>query len=66
VGGWHVEWLALPLVMQSAGAGVEAIAVCLDSLEPDPETMSERSTSPPRERRQIDTVLAAFDSIVDG
>jgi len=66
VGGWHVEWVAWPLVMQSAGAGVEAIAVCLDSLEPDTETMNQRSTTAPREGRQIDTVLAGFDRIVGG
>lgn len=33
IGGWHVEWIAVPLVMQTAGAAIEAIEVCLSSLE---------------------------------
>lgn len=42
IGGWHVEWLALPLVFQTADAATEAMARCLDSLEVDTETMASR------------------------
>ncbi len=63
VGGWHVEWVALPLVFQTAGAAAEAMEQCLDSLEVDAEAMSshvdtdgvEIASSP------IDRVLAACD-----
>jgi len=63
VGGWHVEWLALPLAVQTAGAAVEAIATCMDSLEVDRERMSanagpEALEVPPA---QVDRVLAKYD-----
>lgn len=64
VGGWHVEWLALPLVMQSAGAGAEAIGRCLASLEPVTGIMGDRAATTPSDGGQIDIVLAAFDRIV--
>jgi 3-carboxy-cis,cis-muconate cycloisomerase len=34
VGGWHVEWLALPLVFHTAAAAVEAIDMSVSTLEP--------------------------------
>lgn len=64
VGGWHVEWLALPLVFQTAGASVEAMEVCLDSLEVDPEVMGSShadSNVSGAGSSQIDTVLSACD-----
>ncbi len=64
VGGWHVEWLALPLVFQTAGASVEAMEMCLDSLEVDAEVMrSFHADSDPSGAGspQIDSVLSAYD-----
>ena len=42
IGGWHAEWVALPLVFQSTAATVEAMTDCLGSIEVDAETMSSR------------------------
>lgn len=63
VGGWHVEWLALPLVLQTAGASAEAVGICLDSLQVDREVMSANAGdgAPAIDRDQIDRVLAACD-----
>jgi len=68
VGAWHVEWIALPLVFRTAGAAIEAISRCLDSLEVDEEAMSRRveadqSTLSAIVAPQIDSVLAAFDRL---
>lgn len=40
VGGWHVEWFALPMLFQTAAAAVEAMEDCLGSLEVDEERMT--------------------------
>ncbi|HEX6301829.1 MAG TPA: lyase family protein [Acidimicrobiia bacterium] len=63
IGGWHVEWLALPLAFQTAGAAVEAIATCMASLEVDRERMSANLGSEALEvpSAQVDRVLAIFD-----
>ncbi|HUG32697.1 MAG TPA: lyase family protein [Acidimicrobiia bacterium] len=64
VGGWHVEWLALPLVFQTAGASVEAMEVCLGSLEVDAEVMGSShpdSGASAAGSPQIDSVLSACD-----
>lgn len=65
VGAWHVEWLALPLVFQSAGAASEAMGMCLDSLEVNSEAMgSDLDAAIPED--QIDRVLERYDRIIDG
>jgi 3-carboxy-cis,cis-muconate cycloisomerase len=66
IGGWHVEWMAVPLVFQTAGAAVEAIETCLRSLEVDRERMSANagSDSPEIPPDQIDRVLAACDRVL--
>ncbi|HUG07918.1 MAG TPA: lyase family protein [Acidimicrobiia bacterium] len=63
VGGWHVEWVALPLVFQTAGAAAEAMEQCLDSLEVDAEAMGSHAGTNSLEAgfSQIDRVLAACD-----
>lgn len=63
VGSWHVEWVAIPLVFQTAGAAAEAIETCLGSLEVDAEAMGDGvgTTSP---GDQIDRVLTRFDSVL--
>jgi 3-carboxy-cis,cis-muconate cycloisomerase len=70
VGGWHVEWLALPMLLHTASAAVDAIDRCLGSLEVDGERMRatvERSGSPtPVERDPgvIQAVLDRFQEVV--
>ena len=70
IGAWHLEWLAMPLMFQSAAAAVEAVDDCLASLEVDAATMTSRvkpedvdalRTIDPR---QMDRVLARFDKVL--
>jgi 3-carboxy-cis,cis-muconate cycloisomerase len=64
IGGWHAEWVALPLVFQATAATVEAMTVCLDSIEIDPKAMSARvDEAAPIDQTLIDGVLAEFDRI---
>ena len=39
LGSWHAEWFALPLVFQSAGAAMEAIATALASVDVEPSAL---------------------------
>ena len=39
LGGWHVEWFALPLVLMTGAAAVEAVVRCVESLEIDSAAM---------------------------
>jgi 3-carboxy-cis,cis-muconate cycloisomerase len=48
VGGWHLEWMALPIVFQTAGATAEAMRTCLQSLQVDGEAMASRVESTER------------------
>lgn len=65
VGSWHAEWVALPLVFQTAGAAAEAIALGLDSLEVDADRMGSRAPGgPPSPSPDIDAVLENFDRLV--
>jgi 3-carboxy-cis,cis-muconate cycloisomerase len=41
LGGWHLEWLMVPLAFMTAGAAVEAMLACVHSLVAHPETMRE-------------------------
>jgi 3-carboxy-cis,cis-muconate cycloisomerase len=69
VGGWHTEWLALPMLFHTGAAAVASVATLLESLEVDTERMSrvieesglEASTP---DNRLIDGVLARFDQVV--
>jgi len=40
LGSWHAEWFALPIVMQTAAAAVEAAAAALTSLHVEPSSLS--------------------------
>ena len=61
VGGWHVEWLALPLVFQTAAAAVEAIDISVGALEPvGPDTRAEDAVIA-GSSGQIDNVLSEAD-----
>jgi 3-carboxy-cis,cis-muconate cycloisomerase len=66
VGGWHVEWMALPLVFHTSGAAVTAIETCLQSLEVDGEKMNANAgpDTPPLSSAQIDRVLADYDRVI--
>jgi 3-carboxy-cis,cis-muconate cycloisomerase len=35
LGGWHLEWLAVPMVFMTAGAALDAMARCADTIEVD-------------------------------
>ena len=39
LGSWHAEWLAVPLVFQTAGAAVEAVEAALSSLAVEPSAL---------------------------
>ena len=65
IGGWHLEWWAVPLVFQAAAASVEAISAALGSLEVDVERMASRSGELDKETRVaadylIERVAAAW------
>lgn len=66
VGGWHTEWVALPLTMQSGAASVEATARCLASLEIDGDAMSAGIEAAPVSgvAEQIDNVLERSSRIL--
>lgn len=64
VGSWHAEWLALPLVFQTAGAAMEAIDTCLQSLEIDAGAMTSKvETLIEIDSDQIETVLRRFREV---
>ena len=66
IGGWHVEWIALPLVFQTSGAAVAAIDTCIQSLEVDREKMSANAGPdiPDLSSAQIDGVLTDYDRVI--
>lgn len=65
VGGWHVEWLALPLVFETTAASVEAMTACLRSVEIDSGQMaSTAGAAPALDPRLIDRVVADFEEMV--
>ena len=39
LGSWHAEWFAVPLVFQTVGAAVEAVAAALASLVVEPSAL---------------------------
>jgi len=67
IGGWHVEWVAVPMVFETAAASVEAMTTCLESLEVDAVRMTARAGSesaPVLDQRLIARVLADYDETV--
>ncbi|MPZ51140.1 MAG: 3-carboxy-cis,cis-muconate cycloisomerase [Acidimicrobiia bacterium] len=70
IGGWHLEGFALPRVFTSAGAAVEAIGLCLESLTVNttrmaaPVTGEDLKTLQAVDPRQIDRVLTRFNKTV--
>jgi len=67
LGAWQVEWLAVPLVFQTAAAACEAMEQALATLEVLGERMASRvppGPTPGPVNRQIDQVLSLFDQVV--
>jgi 3-carboxy-cis,cis-muconate cycloisomerase len=70
VGGWHQEWLALPMLFQTAAAAVEGMAACLYGLEVDGEQMASRVDGEGRaalldaDFRSVDAVLFRLEAEV--
>lgn len=65
VGGWHVEWIAVPLVFQTAGAAIQAIDICLETLEVAEEKRSAEAAVVAGVSGQIDNVLERAGQILD-
>ena len=64
LGAWHAESFAVPLVFHTAAAAVEAMARCLDGLEPDAARMAAHVRDPAGADleaigREVDRVLGA-------
>jgi 3-carboxy-cis,cis-muconate cycloisomerase len=67
LGAWQVEWLAVPLVFQTAAAVCEAMEQALATLEVDGERMASRvppEQTPRSVGLQIDQALSLFDQVV--
>jgi 3-carboxy-cis,cis-muconate cycloisomerase len=64
VGGWHVEWISMPLVFQTAGAAIQAIDICLGTLEVVEEATSAEAAVIAGVSGQIDNVLERADRIL--
>jgi 3-carboxy-cis,cis-muconate cycloisomerase len=59
IGGWHLEWWAVPLVFQAAAASVEAIEAALADLEVDSERMRGRAGEIDAATLDVATALVA-------
>jgi 3-carboxy-cis,cis-muconate cycloisomerase len=65
VGGWHVEWLAVPMLFHTAGAAVASMEVCLSTLEVDRERMSSAAGQRDANGEElIDRVLDRFRHVI--
>jgi 3-carboxy-cis,cis-muconate cycloisomerase len=64
MGPWHAEWALVPLAFQTAGAGAEAIARCLETLEVDVDVMTAAAGGEtPVDTGLIDRALAAHQQL---
>ena len=64
IGGWHAEWVALPLVFSATAATVEAMTDCLGSVEVDGGRMSSLVADVvPIDQGLIDRVIAEFERV---
>jgi 3-carboxy-cis,cis-muconate cycloisomerase len=68
IGGWHVEWLAIPLLFQTAAAAVEGVSMSLGSLEVDADRMrsqvGQMGVEPNHDQDLINRVLSEFELVV--
>ena len=60
VGGWHAEWLAVPLVLHTSGAAVEAMGAAVATLEVV-ESSPGTDGPTPATGVFVDRVVAAYD-----
>ncbi|MCI0542888.1 MAG: 3-carboxy-cis,cis-muconate cycloisomerase [Actinobacteria bacterium] len=65
LGGWHVEWLALPMLLQTCAAAVEAMSRCLDTMEVNVDRMSRSAGGATGDSPMVDLVLARYRSVVE-
>jgi 3-carboxy-cis,cis-muconate cycloisomerase len=70
IGGWHVEWLAVPLAFMTCAAAVDAMRNCLDSLTVDESAMRRNLGDDDAEGSQaaasiVDRIVAEHGSIDD-
>jgi 3-carboxy-cis,cis-muconate cycloisomerase len=63
IGSWHVEWLALPLLFQTAAANVQALERLLGSVVVQPESMASRV--PAQEEAVGESVEGQIDGVID-
>ena len=64
-GGWQAEWVALPLLFESAAAVCDAIEATFRFLDVDEEAMSGRVDEPATiDDSQIDRVIEKYNEIV--
>ena len=63
VGGWHAEWWALPMALQTCGAAVEAIGRAVDTLEVMPGEVADGGPTP-ASGAFVDRVVAECDRVV--
>ncbi|MGD9995922.1 MAG: lyase family protein [Ilumatobacteraceae bacterium] len=61
LGGWHLEWFAVPLIFMTAGATVEAMLGCVHSLRANPAAMLEHLS----ESGPTDDTIARAGELVD-
>lgn len=68
LGSWHVEWVALPTVFQTASAAVDAARRLVDTLDVDRESMSAGAggEAPLVDPRIIDSVLDHHSRVTGG
>lgn len=68
LGAWHVEWVALPWIFQSASAVVDAADELLRTLEVDSAVMSARAggETPQQDPAMIDAVLEHHERLIGG
>jgi len=63
IGGWHVEWFAVPLVFTTAAASTAAMRACLDSLDVDATQML-RNLGAAADPRLTEQAAATVDRLV--
>ena len=64
IGGWHAEWVAVPLVFSATAATVEAMTDCLGSVEVDGGRMSALVDDVvPIDQGLMDRVIAEFEHV---
>ena len=63
IGGWHVEWFAVPLVFTTAAASTATMRACLDSLDVDATQML-RNLGTAADPRLTEQAAATIDRLV--